>query len=514
MIPVLSAGEMRAVDRHTIDVVGIPARSLMEHAGRALADRVRNVVGNDGSIAVVCGKGNNGGDGLVAARFLHGWGFRTTVYLTVERDELGSEPLACLQATERVGVPVSSISTPVALDATSFTAHAWLVDAILGTGLSGGACGHAARVIDRINASRRPALACDVPSGLDATTGQVAGPCIRARETLTIGFPKIGLLLYPGADYVGRLSTADIGFPRQAIDAASVSLWQVERSDAAARLPVRRKNAHKGDFGRVLLVAGSSGMAGAAALTSEAALRAGAGLVTLATPRAVVGSLASRLTEVMVASLPDTPDGCVSPEAVPSIRARAKSADVLAIGPGLSASDGARATMANLAADWSTLPTRMVIDADGLNHLAAIGATSLPAGAVLTPHPGEMARLCRTTVDAVEKDRIGIARSLSAECGAVVVLKGVPTVIAAPNGLAYLNPTGNPGMATAGSGDVLTGLIAGFSGQGLDPVDASILGVYLHGLAGDLAAATLGASLLAGDILSHVPSAMRALTTG
>ena len=513
MIPVLTPAEMRKVDRHAIKTLGIPGRVLMEHAGRAVAERLSELLSGRGSVAVICGSGNNAGDGFVAARFLTSAGHRPHVYLAAHPDRLHGDALESYELLTQLDIPQSLITDPESLRVVDFSRYDWLLDALIGTGLRGAVADHYADVIGLLNSSGVPILACDIPSGIDGETGRGEGRRVRAQETVTLGLPKPGLLLYPGAEHTGRVHIADVGLPRESVNSVSPDLFLVGDQDVPPRLPQRRGNAHKGEFGRVFLIAGSRGMTGAAALSGEAALRIGAGLVTVGTPRCMNDVLEVKLTEAMTLPLADRAEGSLGANAEIAIREHARRSDVLAIGPGISQHDDVRALVHHLFADWSGMPDRIVIDADALNVCAPLSDTEVrfPTGAVLTPHPGEAARLLGIDVPDVESARIDTARRLSADTNTTVVLKGAPTVIASPDGRAYLNPTGNSGMATAGSGDVLTGAIAGLLGQGLDPLNAAIAGVYLHGLAGDLAADELGAGLLAGDILRMIPNALMAI---
>ncbi|GIX07597.1 MAG: bifunctional NAD(P)H-hydrate repair enzyme Nnr [Candidatus Poribacteria bacterium] len=508
MRPLLTPEQMRAVDRYTIEELGVPGQVLMEHAGRQLAERIAGKELPRRSVGIVCGKGNNGGDGLVAARFLHVWGYRATVYLTVPPEQLSGDAALSYRLAERFGVPIRSVTTPEALASVPWSAHDWLLDCLLGTGIRGAVRGFAASVIEAMNGSGVPVLACDLPSGLDAERGAVEGPCVRAAETLTIGHAKVGLLLYPGAEYVGEWSVADLGFPPEALDRVGAYCFLLEAEDAARRLPPRPRNAHKGTFGRALIVAGSVGLSGAAALAARSALRVGAGLVTFAVPEAVHPILETLAVEATGLPLPDR-EGALAPEAEQPLREALRSATAWAIGSGLSQRPGVAFLVRRLLEDRTGLPERVVLDADALNVLAPLEKSGVrfPPGAVLTPHPGEMGRLLARPAQEVDRNRVAIAREFAQEQGVVLILKGVPTVIAAPDGRAFLNPTGNPGMAKGGSGDALTGILVGLLAQGLQPLDAAILGVYLHGMAGDLAARSQGAGLLASELCDAIPAA-------
>ncbi|MDA1193029.1 MAG: NAD(P)H-hydrate dehydratase [Candidatus Poribacteria bacterium] len=514
MLPVLTPEQMREVDRFTIEEIGIAGRVLIEHAGRMLAQHLMLRLPEGGSVGIVCGKGNNGGDGFVTARFLHHAGYRVTVYHIIALDEYQDDAQACLQPLQRLNVPLVPMLAPEHVESEDFRQKDWLIDCVLGTGTKGGVRGHFGDVIERMNESGIPILSCDAPSGLDVSTGRVERAGVKATETLTIGLPKIGLLLYPGAEYVGALHLADIGFPREAVEHVKPTVFQIERNDAAALIPRRPKNGHKGTFGRALFVGGSRGMAGAITLAADAALRVGVGLVSVGTPESVSDVVQGKLSEATTVRLPETSKGSLHRNAEAAIRAAAAGKDALGIGPGLSQVGKTKTLIGKLLGNWSGMPAKVVFDADALNAVAPLGSSAVkfPPNAILTPHPGEMARLLDKTVAEVESDRIGVARQMAMQRNVVVVLKGVPTVVATPNGTCVLNTTGNSGMATGGSGDALTGVIVGLLAQGLQPFEAAILGVYLHGYAGDLAANLFGAGMIAGQIARFLPQALMELS--
>ena len=392
-----------------------------------------------------------------------------------------------------------------------------LVDAIFGTGLRGAVRDPIATLINVINRLPIPILSVDLPSGLDADTGHPLGTCVQADRTVTIGLPKRGLLMHPGAELAGKLEVVDIGFPEQVVDAQDIKVNWTSATHARQWMPPRPLSSHKGSYGRVLVVAGSTGMTGAAALASEAALRAGAGLVTLAIPKHLNPILEGLLPEVMTLPLPETDAGSLAVSAIsPLLECAEQTKSILAIGPGLSQHPETVSLVHQLIREnrEQGLDLRMVIDADGLNALAQDRETLafLNSDAVLTPHPGEMARLAQTPIPTLEADRIGTAQQFASEHGVTLVFKGAPTVTSTPNGNLWVNSTGNPGMATGGMGDVLTGVIAGLMAQGISSERAAALGVYLHGLAGDIAAERLGMhGLTASDVLKAVPEATSSL---
>jgi NAD(P)H-hydrate epimerase len=505
MTLVLSAAQMRAVDKAAIETLGVPGVVLMENAGRgvaALIARERTVAGRD--VRVVCGVGQNGGDGFVIARHLANAGARVTVLLAAPRAKLSGDAELFARVVERDAriVERDGSAGDAALWRSLLAGADILVDAIFGTGLRADVTGPPAAAILAMNATPALRVAVDLPSGLDADTGQVRGVAVQAHLTATMGARKLGLVLDPEAP-VGRLEVVDLGVSVEALAGAAAAVgplchW-IEDAEIAALLPRRGPGAHKGTAGHLLVIAGSPGKTGAAALVGRAALRAGAGLVTVASTDAGQAALDAKVLETMTASYAAGPDADGhSYDVLLSLAARMKAA---AVGPGIPTGEGMRALVRRLV---SELPLPLVVDADGLTLLgteAAALARTAPAPRAFTPHPGEMARLVGATTAEVQADRLGQARRLAAAANAVVVLKGARTVIAAPDGTAHVNPAANPSLGTAGSGDVLTGVIAALCGQGLSVLDAARTGVHLHGLAADEAAHTLGTRhLVAGDL--------------
>ena len=523
---VVTAAEMRQIDQDTIEGIGIPGIVLMETAGSAIVRAIEQHYPTCQRIGIFAGKGNNGGDGIVIARQLAHVGRDVHLFLVSPSDSFTDEAQINLQIAKNLGLPIEEV-----LGGKEGWKHgrmeAWkdwvancelLVDAIFGTGLRGAVRDPIATVINAINSLPTPILSVDLPSGLDADTGHPLGTCVQADRTVTIGLPKRGLLMHPGVELAGKLEVVDIGFPEPVVDAQNIKVNWTTAAQASQWMPPRPPFSHKGSYGRVLVVAGSTGMTGAAALTSEAALRAGAGLVTLATPKHLNPILEGLLPEVMTLPLPETDAGSLSVSATSTILEFAvKTNSIVAIGPGLSQHPETVSFVHQLIREnrEQGLDLRMVIDADGLNALAHVRETLslLNSEAVLTPHPGEMARLTNTAVPTLEKDRIGTAQQFTSEHGVTLVFKGAPTVTSDPNSNLWVNSTGNPGMATGGMGDVLTGVIAGLMAQGISSESAAALGVYLHGLAGDIAAERLGMhGLTASDVLKAVPQTISSLT--
>lgn len=502
---VVTAAEMQDIGRRTIKEFGIPSAVLMERAGLAVAARVK-VLFDHGKVVVLAGGGNNGGDGLVAARelFVQGWNVR--VLMLAKEDRLSPDCLSQYRVARKMGVPCEFRTAVTGRDLHA----AVVIDAIMGTGLYTAVKPAVAKIIRFINTAGVPVLSVDIPSGISSDTGAVMGEAVRADHTVTFGLPKRGLLLHPGAACAGQVFVEDIGFPPALLRSDEIRVELIEGRGVAPLLPERPAASHKGDFGHVLLLAGSRGKTGAALLASRACLRAGAGLVTIGVPETLVDVFQARVTEEMVLPLPDDGDGMLSERAYGDIIDFVnRRADVLAIGPGLGSGHGITGLVHQLVLT-ATIP--MVLDADGINAASRereiLGRAKAPL--VLTPHPGEMARLLSSgDRNEVEKDRISTAGDFAKETGVCLVLKGAPTIIGSTEGVVFINTTGNAGMATAGTGDVLTGIIAALIGQGAEPLNASLLGVHLHGLAGDAAAEEKGLhSLIAGDIIEYLPKAL------
>jgi NAD(P)H-hydrate epimerase len=491
-----TAAEMRELDRRTIEQAGLPGAVLMENAGaaaaRAIEHRlVRPVAG--ANVAVLCGAGNNGGDGYVIARHLANRGARVTVHLVAPRAQIRGDARLHLEVLAHTSAAVNE-------ELGSLEGADVVVDALLGTGLRDAPRGAVAQAIARITSARAPlTVAVDIPSGLHADTGHPLGACVRADLTVTMGVAKIGLVTAPGFEWAGELCVADLGMPHELVASAGFKAHLLQARDVAALLPPRPQSAHKGTSGHLLVVAGSPSKTGAALLCGEAALRAGAGLVTLAARPNALTLIAGRVPELMTTEVVD--------EAALEHAASEKRA--VAIGPGIPTDEPARALVRTFARRFAR---PMVIDADALNALAGVADSLFDAAAprVLTPHPAEAGRLLERGTEAVQADRVASARELARRTGAVVVLKGARSVIAAPDGRAFINPTGGPELATAGTGDVLTGVIGGLLAQGLGALDAACVGVYAHGRAGDKWARTHGTTrgMRASDVVAGIPLAL------
>lgn len=514
----LTAARMRELDRQAIEDLGMPGVVLMENAGRGTAERLGRRYAElfPGPVLILAGKGNNGGDGYVIARHLLNWGWQVQTLVLAEPSAIVGDASVNLDILTRMGGQVAFVPDEhrllTALD--ELGSSRLVVDALFGTGLCAPVRGHYGRAIDWINACGRPVVAVDIPSGVDATHGSLLGKAVRADLTLTFAAPKLGQALYPGRAQVGTLEILDIGIPATLLAACEDDFRLVTAAEAAPLLPVRPATGHKGTFGHLLVVAGSRGKTGAAALTAEGGLRMGAGLVTLGCPFSAQPAMTIKLTEVMTAPLTEV-DGAIALAAWEQLRDLWRDKEALAVGPGLGQLPETAELVRKLVGDC---PLPMVIDADGLNALGPHPSflRDIPdLQAVLTPHPGEMSRLTGTPVADIEADRVGAARRFALDYRVTLVLKGARTVVALPDGRVRINAGGNPGMAGGGMGDALTGIIGGLLAQGLSADSAAVLGVYLHALAGDRLAARQGDSgLFASDLLRELPAARAALAAG
>jgi hydroxyethylthiazole kinase-like uncharacterized protein yjeF len=508
VIPVFTAAEMRAVDARAITELGIPGPRLMEKAGTGAAELIARTFApiRGKRVLIVCGKGNNGGDGFVVGRRLRALGARVQVFLIGRRGEVKGDAAVALgrwRGRIEEAVAESRLQT-LGRD----LAHAdVIVDALLGTGLAGPARGPAAAAIGAVNDAGRPVVSLDLPSGLGSDHGTLLGPTVKAELTATFAGYKRSLLLYPGAYYAGRIVVVDIGVPPLEL-LRGITTFLLEEGDVRRHFPPRHPDAHKGSFGHVLVIAGSIGKTGAAGLAGRAALRSGVGLCTIATAASQQPIVAGFGLEPMTEPLDETVGQTVSMRARARLLDLVARIDAVALGPGLSLHPETQELIRGLVAD---VARPMVVDADGLSALAGhLDLLDRAAGPrALTPHPGEMARMLGVTVPEVQSDRMEIVRAFCMRHHVALALKGAGTVIGGPDGRVFINPTGNPGMASGGSGDVLTGMVGAFLARGFDPLTALQAGCFLHGLAGDLACAERGEdSLIAGDVLEAIPRAM------
>jgi len=507
---IASAEEMRELDRRTIEEFGIPGEVLMELAGQGVFRYLEERYPFLEDAVIFCGKGNNGGDGLVVGRYLLNRRVFATAVLLGKKDELKGDARLNLERFLKLNGEVIEIESEEQLQGLEprLTETSLIIDAIFGTGLNSEVQGLARKAIEFINLMIEeygiPALAVDLPSGINASTGEILGDAVQAEATVTFGLAKIGHYCFPGTEYVGELEVVDIGIP--ADFSKAIKTLVVDQKLAFSILQPRQPDSHKGDNGHTVIFAGSPGKTGAAAMASESALRAGAGLVTLAVPASLNDIFEVKVTEVMTEPIPDDSRkfGKIS---IPAAKEFIRAKDVIALGPGIGQGKEVDQFVKEILLS-ATAP--LVVDADGLNSLANQMELlkKIQAPLILTPHPGEMSRLSGLKTPEIQNDRVGVARKFAREWQAIVVLKGARTVIASPFGEVYLNLSGNPGMASAGMGDVLFGIIAGLLSQKYEPVDAAVLGVYLHGKAGDLALKELGGiGIIASDLIKKIPAA-------
>ncbi len=505
---VVTAKEMQEIDEKAIKEYQIPSLVLMENAGvavvRALEERFGDL--SEKRIIILAGSGNNGGDGLVIARHLLNRNVNVKVYLLGAKENLSKDCQHNLFIFTKLQGDVTQISEiSMSKLRINVTLTDIVVDALVGTGFKGEPQGLLAEVIGIVNSCRKPVIAVDIPSGVNSTTGAIYQDCaVRARQTVTFGYMKTGLVLYPGAEFCGEIKVVDIGIPPQLASKVKRHLMDAKVKQL---LPKRPPRSHKGTFGHCLVIAGSNSMAGAAYLTSYALLRSGAGLVTLAVPNSIKDQFSPG--EVMVMPVADTEEGCLGLISQEQLLELYKNKTALVIGPGLGRHPELTALIKTLLQHWQG---PLVLDADGLNSISDTDLawlTKIPERIrntwIFTPHPGEMARLIKGNSQAVDNNRIQVASSASQKLGISIVLKGVPTIIAGRDGL-YINTTGNSSMGTAGMGDVLTGIIAALLCQGMDAFLAAAVGVYIHGEAGDYLNSKMGRGLIASDVLAILPT--------
>jgi ADP-dependent NAD(P)H-hydrate dehydratase / NAD(P)H-hydrate epimerase len=515
---ILNAAQMREADRFTVEDIGIPSLVLMENAGRQVVAALESAFEArlDGRVAVLCGRGNNGGDGFVVARTLAQRGIDVAVFVVGALTDVRGDARVNLDILGRLGITVVEVNDEQAweLHFSEIAQCSLIVDAIFGTGLKAPLAGMMETVVADVNGSGIPVVSIDLPSGLSADTPRLIGDCVDATMTVTLGAPKLPLVLPPGEAHAGDVVIADIGIPHEVMDGVDGPHIELLTPEQIRELvEPRAADSHKGDFGRVTLVAGSRGKTGAAYLAAVAALRSGAGLVTVATPASCVPIVASMAPEFMTEPLAESGDGVVSPAAVESLLELRH--DVVACGPGLGRGPGVEEFVRSLV-ERSSVP--LVLDADAITVLSndpGVLVGREDRDVIITPHPGEMARLIGSSIEDVQANRIQVASEFASTHHVYVVLKGHRTLIATPEGHVFINPTGNAGMATGGTGDVLTGMIAAWLGQLLDAEAACRLAVFLHGAAGDLAEADEGqVAMTAADLLGRLGSALKQLTDG
>lgn len=516
--------EMQAIESWAMKNIGIDCCALMEMAGAKVAEFILREIRSIPQVTILAYKGNNSGDGFVCARHLFCAQVPVRVLLFCKAQDLKDEPRKNLEILQKLKVPIIEIHKETDLKNAQqlLIDGEVIVDAIFGLGFEGDFIGYPAKMMDFINQGNYRRIAIDIPSGVNATTGEASSHAFNADYTVTFSYPKIGLLKSPAILHTGRLVTVNIGIPpkgepiKRKVKAISANPEVIDLNWAQAKLPSRKAISHKGDYGRVLIVAGSKNMCGAAMLSAIAAARSGAGLVNLAVPESLQKVVAPQIPSVITYGLYETTEGTVSPRATAQIIDLAKNADVLAIGPGLTENNQTKALVFDLIGKLRkqkiTIP--IILDADALNAISEkpVILKELKGNYILTPHPGEMSRILNKKVSVVQKEREKTAAAFAKKHKAVVILKGAFTIIAGPKKEKYINISGNPGMATAGSGDVLLGLVAALVGQKINLVEASALASFIHGLAGDVAQKVHGEeSLIATDIIEALPLVLKTI---
>jgi hydroxyethylthiazole kinase-like uncharacterized protein yjeF len=511
---VVTSQQMREIDRKAIEENKISGLALMENAGLRIFQNLKDIYSDLRlkKIIIFAGSGNNGGDGFVVARYLYDYGVKVKVFLLTPFHKIKGEARENLNIIDKMGVELIEVETVKLEEIQKAIQNSDLIiDAILGTGLQGRVTDLKAEIINLINVANKEVVAIDVPSGLNADSGKIEGPCIKATHTITLALPKIGLLLFPGARFAGKVKVEDIGIPSYLLKNNKIKTNIVTPEIVKSLLPFRATYSHKGSFGKVLILAGSVGMTGAAYLASEAAMRSGTGIVILGIPRSLNQIMEVKLTEVITLPLAETKKQSLGEDAEETILKLLKDFSVLGIGPGISRELETQRLVSKII-EKSNIP--LVIDADAIFALSKDISIlkKVKASLVITPHPGEMAKLINKDIDYILDNRLDIAREIAREFGIIVVLKGARTIVANKEGEIYINIGDNSGMATGGTGDVLTGIICSLIAQGADSFSAAIAGVYVHSLAGDLARDIKGErGMIAGDILSQVPQAFLSL---
>ncbi|MFQ6102704.1 MAG: NAD(P)H-hydrate dehydratase [Candidatus Glassbacteria bacterium] len=509
MIRVAKVEEMRNLDSETIKGVGIPGLVLMENAGRGVVEELLDVFDdlNGLRVVIVCGRGNNGGDGLVVARYLDSLGAMVKVYLTSEEKDVKGDAKIQLDLAKKLDIKIKSVSGSGSFSAfrRALQETDVVIDAMLGTGAKGKLPDQLLRIVSMVNNIEVFKVAVDAPTGVEMDRGSLMGDAFRADLTVTFGLPKRGHFLFPGREYCGQLSIVDIGIPKKVIDESSISAAVVEWEDAHYFLPERPPDAHKGTCGTVLIISGSVGFTGAAALAGQAALLCGAGLVHLGVPQSLNDILEAKLTEVITKPLPETESRSLSIKALGKSLELAENASCVAIGPGLSQHPETKELVVEL---LKRVNRPIVLDADGINAISddpgILAKRRWPT--VITPHPGELGRLIGEAPADINSDRIEYASRWAEEWGVILLLKGAPTVISHPDGFTCINSTGNAGLASGGTGDVLTGAVSSLIAQGQSPFQSAVAASYFHGLAGDEAMAERGEmGLTATDVLDLLP---------
>lgn len=511
MIKVASSEQMRSIDRAAIEEYGIPGIVLMENAAVKVYSHILKIDGiKNKKVCFVCGMGNNGGDGFAAARHLSLINKSIKTFMIGDESRLKGDALINFNIYKKMGLHIGYIrgigNMENLIDAVRECDV--LVDGLMGTGNKGEITGLYKEVIDIINSQNKYVLSIDVPSGVDADSGRIFGSAIKANKTVTFALPKVGLFTYPGADYAGDVIIEDISIPDGAVEKQNISINLIDTKDIVPLFPLRNKDSNKGTYGRVFIIGGSAGMMGAAAMCGMAALRCGPGIVELGVPSSIQHAIAPLLVEAMVKGFGEE-QGALSYTSADLLLESINKASSFVIGPGMSQRGGLFELLKKIIAEAS-VPG--VIDADGLNLLSMDTNILLKASVplVVTPHPGEMARLLKRDVGFIQQNRIECSKELSIRYNIVTVLKGANTVIASPDGSVYINTTGGPGMAKGGAGDILAGVIGALMAQGIRQIESANAAVHIHGLAGDMAACDIGEyGVKAGDIIEYIPRILK-----
>ena len=512
MKKVSTAKQIQEMDHLAINYYGIKGLELMENAGKGIVETLKRRFDNLSRkrVLIFCGKGNNGGDGLVTARLLFNMGVHVTVLMLENKANLRIDAATNAESVCKLGISIIEVEkTNISSLERCLESCDIVIDALFGTGLTRPVNNLYKQVIEKINQAKKFVVAVDIPSGLDSDSGQLLGSCIRADLTLALMLLKRCHLLFPAAELMGEIETIDIKIPSEVVDSQTIKVQVTEEADLHSWFRKRATDSHKGNFGHVLVIAGSKGKGGAAGLASLAALRMGCGLVTLALPESCQKALEFNPLEVMTVPAPETDAGTFALSAKKILLNHCKGKAAVAIGPGLSTEPETVQLLNEL---LPAIDCPLIIDADGVNAIAQSPnlISKLGADTVLTPHPKEMSRISGVETSKILESRIENAEKFARSYSVNIVLKGASTIISEPNGLTTINPTGNPGMATAGSGDVLTGVIASLIAQGFSSPKAAIAGTYLHGLAGDIFAKSESqTSLIAGDLLRTLPESMK-----
>ncbi|MCX5804503.1 MAG: NAD(P)H-hydrate dehydratase [Proteobacteria bacterium] len=512
---VLTPERMAKYDEYAIKTWGIPSAVLMENAGRNMYRLMKErYLEGKHRIAIFCGRGNNGGDGFVIARYALEAGYNVRVFILCKKKDLQSDAALNMGLYASIGGNIVEIDDTFALVKRGIQHADIIIDAIFGTGLSKPVTGREKAVIEQINESGKPVIAVDIPSGIDGKTGAPLGCAVRAIHTFTFAYPKIGQILYPGAYHTGKLTIIDISIPSFIEKKIGFDGYIIDGAMLKNALKERNPWSHKGTYGHAVVIAGSPGKTGAAHMASMAALKIGAGLVTLIIPESLNNIMEVKLTEVMTYPVADNGTGCFALSSYDRIKAFVEDKDVIIIGPGLSQN---QETMELVRKLYVNIDKPFIVDADGINafqgYVGIIGKAK--RNAVFTPHPGELARLTGLSTKEINEDRIGAGRQFVKETGINLVLKGARTVVFSATGDIFINPTGNPALAKGGSGDILTGFIGGCASQGCSLVESSIAGVYLHGyLADDWVVASTDMDLIAGDLLAGLGKAIQDIRDG